>query len=79
MNRNLRCSFCRRTEHEVPTLVAGASAYICGDCVALAQRAIDVNPPPAAERTAASPPSWREWLGRVRGWLGLKMEASPTG
>jgi ATP-dependent Clp protease ATP-binding subunit ClpX len=30
--RNLTCSFCRRSEHEVTNLVAGARAYICDEC-----------------------------------------------
>ena len=29
----LECSFCERTQDEVTKLVAGAAAYICGDCV----------------------------------------------
>jgi ClpX C4-type zinc finger len=29
----LRCSFCRRRSDHVARLVAGASAYICDDCV----------------------------------------------
>ena len=31
--RALTCSFCRRSEHEVTNLVAGARAYICDECV----------------------------------------------
>ena len=31
--RKLRCSFCGRNESEVERLVAGASGYICDDCV----------------------------------------------
>jgi ATP-dependent Clp protease ATP-binding subunit ClpX len=33
MRRGLRCSFCGRDAGEVARLVAGASAYICDDCV----------------------------------------------
>ncbi len=29
----LRCGFCRRREDEVERLVAGASAYICDQCI----------------------------------------------
>lgn len=36
--RSLRCSFCRRTEHEVAKLVAGPKVYICDRCVAAASR-----------------------------------------
>ena len=31
--RHLTCSFCRRSEHEVTNLVAGADAYICDECI----------------------------------------------
>jgi hypothetical protein len=30
----LRCSFCRRSAEVVERLVSGASAYICGACIA---------------------------------------------
>ena len=33
LRRKLRCSFCGRDAVEVECLVAGASAYICGECV----------------------------------------------
>ena len=32
----LKCSFCGRGEDEVAKLVAGAKAYICNECVAIA-------------------------------------------
>jgi ClpX C4-type zinc finger protein len=32
----LACSFCERSEDQVPTLIAGANAYICGTCIAAA-------------------------------------------
>lgn len=31
--RRLRCSFCGRHAGDVARLVAGASAYICDDCI----------------------------------------------
>ncbi|MDR3076931.1 MAG: ATP-dependent Clp protease ATP-binding subunit ClpX [Synergistaceae bacterium] len=33
--RKVRCSFCGKTQEEVPKLIAGSSAYICTDCVQL--------------------------------------------
>jgi hypothetical protein len=33
LRRKLRCSFCARDAARVERLVAGASAYICGECV----------------------------------------------
>ena len=29
----LNCSFCRKTQHEVRKLIAGASVFICNECV----------------------------------------------
>lgn len=73
MARNLTCSFCGRDEHQVPSLVAGPNVHICGDCVALAQRAIDEHPPPG---TAAAQPETREGgirraIARLRRVAGL--------
>lgn len=34
--RNLRCSFCNKSEHEVSQLIAGPNVHICGSCVATA-------------------------------------------
>ena len=28
------CSFCGRTEHEVRTMIAGPTVFICNECVA---------------------------------------------
>jgi ATP-dependent Clp protease ATP-binding subunit ClpX len=33
--KRVRCSFCGKTQDEVPKLIAGSSAYICTDCVQL--------------------------------------------
>ncbi len=33
-----RCSFCGKAEDEVDRLVAGPGAYICNDCVGLAEQ-----------------------------------------
>ena len=33
LRRGLRCSFCGRDADQVDRLVAGASAYICGECI----------------------------------------------
>jgi ClpX C4-type zinc finger protein len=31
--KNLRCSFCRKMQNEVRSLVAGPRVYICDECV----------------------------------------------
>ena len=33
----LRCSFCARTQRQVPKLIAGPGVYVCSDCVASAR------------------------------------------
>ena len=33
--RKVRCSFCGKSQSEVPKLIAGSNAYICTDCVQL--------------------------------------------
>lgn len=49
MERNLCCSFCGRSEHEVDKLVAGPAVYICDACVGLAHDLIGRSDrPPAA-------------------------------
>ncbi|MAZ77249.1 MAG: ATP-dependent Clp protease ATP-binding subunit ClpX [Legionellaceae bacterium] len=34
-SKNLHCSFCGKTQHEVKKLIAGPSVYICDECVDL--------------------------------------------
>jgi len=41
----LRCSFCRRSDHEVEKLVAGARGYICDRCAREVMRIIESSPP----------------------------------
>lgn len=31
----LRCSFCQKSQHEVPKLIAGPAVFICSECVEL--------------------------------------------
>ena len=38
-DKQIRCSFCGRTQDQVERLVAGRGAYICSDCVRLCARA----------------------------------------
>ncbi|GHV27088.1 ATP-dependent Clp protease ATP-binding subunit ClpX [Synergistales bacterium] len=33
--RRIKCSFCGKTQDEVPKLIAGNNAYICSDCIQL--------------------------------------------
>jgi ATP-dependent protease Clp ATPase subunit len=56
--RDLRCSFCNKTEHDVSQLVAGPRVYICDTCVAIATDII---------RHSKRPPS--QSTSRVSRWL----------
>ncbi|MDR1510833.1 MAG: ATP-dependent Clp protease ATP-binding subunit ClpX [Synergistaceae bacterium] len=50
--RKVRCSFCGKSQEEVPKLIAGSSAYICTDCVQLCNMIIRdelESPRPSAE------------------------------
>ena len=66
MTIELRCSFCRKSEHHVRKLVSGAGGgYICDACVLVASRII---------RDSDSSPegwsAWRRFLSRVRAQVG---------
>ncbi|MBP8645293.1 MAG: hypothetical protein KBH99_04140 [Syntrophobacteraceae bacterium] len=59
MRRKLKCSFCGKDDTQVAKLVAGgkknifgSSAYICGECVSIANDIIS-NPEPPVPAAAA--------------------------
>lgn len=61
--RQLRCSFCSKKESEVLKLVAGPHAYICDECVAVANRIMsDSN----GESPSTTPTERRTLGGRLR-------------
>ena len=60
--RDLRCSFCNKSESEVLELVAGPHVYICDACVAVAADIISHSKRPPSE----SAPRLVRWLGRAR-------------
>ena len=39
--KNVRCSFCQKTQNQVEKLIAGPGVYICDECVELCQNIID--------------------------------------
>lgn len=41
--RNLRCSFCGKSEHEVKLLIAATGVHICDECVALCAEIIQTK------------------------------------
>ena len=44
MTVKLRCSFCGKDQDDVKKLVAGAKAFICNECVAIADRIMQSAP-----------------------------------
>ena len=66
MSKTLRCSFCKKTDHQVKKLVAGPSVFICDECVGLAARIMTDDdgdaPRPPENRTL---PLHRRLLDRV--------------
>ncbi len=39
--KNVRCSFCQKTQNQVDKIIAGPGVYICDECVELCQNIID--------------------------------------
>ena len=66
--RQLRCSFCGKSETEVLKLVAGQRGYICDQCVAIASQIMNEAPKDQPPRVQAS--VWHKLLTRVRRFLG---------
>lgn len=44
--KKLFCSFCRKDETTVPSLIAGPGVHICGTCVALCNDILEGRPSP---------------------------------
>ena len=42
-DRNVRCSFCGKTQEQVDKLIAGPGVYICDECIELCMGIIDEN------------------------------------
>ena len=40
-DKQLRCSFCGKSQNEVKRLIAGPNVYICNECVELCQDIIE--------------------------------------
>jgi ATP-dependent Clp protease ATP-binding subunit ClpX len=61
IGKKLRCSFCGKDQEEVKKLVAGAQAFICNECVAIADRIMKQTPDePGAPPKPASWPKPRK-------------------
>jgi ATP-dependent Clp protease ATP-binding subunit ClpX len=64
--RRLRCSFCGKSNDEVLKLVAGPWVYICDECVAVASRMMEGDPPGDNQPPTVEPRMWRKLLARAR-------------
>ena len=42
----LYCSFCRKDQSQVPSLISGPGVLICGDCIGICNRILDGEPAP---------------------------------
>ncbi len=58
--RDLRCSFCGKSQREVKKLIAGPNAYICDDCVALCNEIISEENNRAKIKTSFNVPKPKE-------------------
>ena len=54
--KSLRCSFCGKHQDDVKKLVAGAKAFICNECVAIADRIMKETPDEPGDEP--KPASW---------------------
>ena len=54
---SLCCSFCGKSQDKVRKLLAGANAYICNECVKIADRIVKSGPDDPEPQD--EPPSWR--------------------
>ncbi|MGH8725134.1 MAG: ClpX C4-type zinc finger protein [Burkholderiales bacterium] len=55
----LHCSFCGKDQNQVRKLVAGPKAYICDECVAIADRIMKASADDRGDPPAAKRPWWR--------------------
>ncbi|MCQ2463198.1 MAG: ATP-dependent Clp protease ATP-binding subunit ClpX [Clostridia bacterium] len=53
-SKNVRCSFCNKTQDQVATLIAGPGVYICDECVELCNSIIDEEPAAKGKKKSAS-------------------------
>ena len=66
--RQLRCSFCRKTDSEVSKLVAGPRVYICDACAAIATQLMN-NPSAGNHPPSVQPSRLSKLLSHVRDFI----------
>ena len=62
IGKKLRCSFCGKDQDDVKKLVAGAKAFICNECVAIADRIMKQTPDDPGDHPSEMPKP-AEWPG----------------
>ena len=56
---DIRCSFCGKHQKDVKKVVAGAKAFICNECVAIADRIMKASPDDPGDPPETKPSWWR--------------------
>lgn len=55
MSQDIQCSFCGKQRHEVSSLIAGKSSYICDGCVSLCENVLSKSSPATTEQEIQTP------------------------
>jgi ClpX C4-type zinc finger len=63
--RDLRCSFCNKSEHEVRKLVAGPKVFICDECVEVSMKIMEEAESPSPDADGAEPAANERRAGDV--------------
>ena len=51
--KNIRCSFCQKTQNQVEKIIAGPGVYICDECIELCQHILDNEELPVSKKKKA--------------------------
>ena len=60
--RQLKCSFCGKTQDQVRRLIAGPNVYICDECVELCDEIIQEEMEETVEEETLSLPKTKEMM-----------------
>ena len=52
-NKNIRCSFCGKTQDKVVKLIAGPGVFICDECIGICLEIIDGGKPKVQKKSQA--------------------------
>jgi hypothetical protein len=83
VRKQLKCSFCGKSEQEVKKLVAGPRVYICDECVAMAVHIMQCEPigeMPASKDSGSLTEKlrdlWRWYLTHMLSRLSLRFSST---